>query len=248
VLVFGGAVVDIVGRVTAPITHLGSSNPGKTTTSYGGVAFNIAGTMAHIFASNASGGGGNDDNAYKVILATAIADDSVGRDLKQTAEQMGVDMSYARVVKTAANSQATTATYTALYDNSGDLRIAGKRWLVAMGCVALRCDVLRCVALHCDVALRCTALCGVALLSCDALCCAVLRFDALRYCLCIMLFSFMALNFVRSDSLRCNNCAALLLRCVALLFDALGCITLGIAAALCCAAMRCDAMRCDALQ
>jgi hypothetical protein len=122
VLVVGGAVVDIVGRVTAPVTHLGSSNPGRTHTSYGGVGFNIASTMAHLFSTSSSGS--SDGSSYKVMLATAIADDSVGRDLKQSAERMGIDMSLARVVKTAANAAASTATYTALYDGAGDLRLA----------------------------------------------------------------------------------------------------------------------------
>lgn len=85
VLVVGGAVMDIIGQITSEV-RMGSSNPGTVSTSFGGVARNVAESIAKQSRSSVT-----------VRLATALADDFNGRSLLAHCQQIGVDTSAVKV-------------------------------------------------------------------------------------------------------------------------------------------------------
>lgn len=120
ILVVGGAVVDLVGRIST-MTKFHTSNPGKLTISHGGVGRNIAESLARL--------------GRNVSLATAVADDLNGRSLLEGSQQKGIDMSCVRVLpsepssaeagsdKKAGAATHSTAIYNAIHDSTGDLSI-----------------------------------------------------------------------------------------------------------------------------
>jgi pseudouridine-5'-phosphate glycosidase len=118
VLVVGGAVVDIIGHITTP-TKYQTSNPGRINTSHGGVGRNIAHSLARLGTS--------------VSLATAVADDANGDSLRAAGQRLGLDMSLVKVLqsapKLASQGQGqgeeahSTAVYSCIHDNAGDLAI-----------------------------------------------------------------------------------------------------------------------------
>jgi pseudouridine-5'-phosphate glycosidase/pseudouridine kinase len=114
VLVVGGALIDIVGRIANP-TRMGTSNPGTMHTSYGGVGYNIASVLSSLGA--------------RVTLCTAIGDDIGGQSLLQSTRQAGMDTRHVRVVPSAVEDgfgqpPLHTATYNAIHDSSGELSVA----------------------------------------------------------------------------------------------------------------------------
>lgn len=104
VLVIGAANLDIKGRLfNSPVVN--SSNSAAIKTSMGGVARNIAENLARL--------------GVPVTLLTAVGDDYAGEDILDTADEVGVDVSRALIVE-----NATTGTYLAALDPSGDMFMA----------------------------------------------------------------------------------------------------------------------------
>jgi pseudouridine kinase len=104
VLVFGGAVIDLIGRSSSPLI-MRSSNPGEMATSYGGVGRNIAQRLAL-------------HNKFKISLVSAVADDAGGQGLIRHAASIGIDTSKLMILPSLS-----TATYTAIHDADGDLSV-----------------------------------------------------------------------------------------------------------------------------
>ncbi|MFD2610465.1 carbohydrate kinase [Deinococcus taklimakanensis] len=104
VVVVGGANVDLKSRTSAP-AQPGTSNPGVTEQSPGGVARNVAENLARLGVS--------------VSLLTAVGRDALGEGLLAETEAAGVDVSAS--LRTAF---AATGTYTAVLDDRGELVIA----------------------------------------------------------------------------------------------------------------------------
>lgn len=102
-MIVGGANVDLKCRLSAPPTH-GTSNPGRTSTSLGGVGRNIAENLGRL--------------GVAVRLVTAVGDDQLGRDLVERTAVCGVD------VRTVIRPETATGTYTAVLDDRGELVIA----------------------------------------------------------------------------------------------------------------------------
>ena len=104
VLVIGAANLDIKGRLfNSPVVN--SSNSAAIKTSMGGVARNIAETLARL--------------GVPVTLLTAVGDDYAGEDILDTADEVGVDVSRALIIE-----DATTGTYLAALDPGGDMFVA----------------------------------------------------------------------------------------------------------------------------
>lgn len=114
VAVFGGAVADIVSK-PYPGTSLspGTSNPGETRQSFGGVGRNVAEGVARVLlvrqnlmgatdcdgggaggssdsSSGNGGGGGGGSGVADVTLVAAVGEDDVGRALVAGCEDVGV--------------------------------------------------------------------------------------------------------------------------------------------------------------
>lgn len=124
-VVVGGAVVDMIGTVvpsssssalpSSQPTILGSSNPGKVVTSFGGVGRNIAANMAQ--------------HNVRTALVTAVGDDLSGHNLLKHAESCGIDVQHVKIVSStnvgtsSAKTSETprTAVYQAIHDHNGDL-------------------------------------------------------------------------------------------------------------------------------
>ena len=117
VLVFGGAVVDIIARSQHPLVP-GSSNPGSVRSSYGGVGRNIASNLARLGKS--------------VRLVSVVCDDEQGRAIVHDAKAVGVDTSLLLTLppKPAAKAgeeekgvtrSVATATYLGIHKPDGDL-------------------------------------------------------------------------------------------------------------------------------
>lgn len=103
VLVLGGANTDLLARSAAPAVP-GTSNPGTTTMTPGGVGRNVAENLARLGTT--------------VALVTAVGDDALGDDLLARTEAAGVDVS--RTIRLPGS----TGTYTAVLDHSGELVVA----------------------------------------------------------------------------------------------------------------------------
>ncbi len=103
VLVVGGAVLDAKVRIAVrPV--MGSSNPGTSTSTVGGVGRNIAENLARL---------GTPTN-----LVTAVGDDQAGRTVVARTEAAGVGC------RPGVTSPHPTGTYSAVLDDGGDLLIA----------------------------------------------------------------------------------------------------------------------------
>lgn len=103
-LLFGGAHLDQIGR---PATRLepGQSNPGHLNRSLGGVAANIAQSLAKL--------------DWSVVLSTIVGTDSDGTFVRQSLEKAGIDMR-ALVI----SDQYHSASYTAIEEQNGALLAA----------------------------------------------------------------------------------------------------------------------------
>lgn len=103
VLVVGGAVLDAkVHTVGDPV--LGTSNPGTSVSSVGGVGRNIAENLARL--------------GSPTTLVAAVGDDLAGRAVVARTEAAGVDCRH------LITSPHPTGSYTAVLDGGGDLLVA----------------------------------------------------------------------------------------------------------------------------
>jgi pseudouridine kinase len=102
VLVLGGANVDLKARSAAPLVP-GTSNPGLATLSPGGVGRNVAENLARLGTPTA--------------LVSVVGTDALGEDLLVSTAAAGVDVSL-------VTRRGTTGTYTAVLDDTGELRVA----------------------------------------------------------------------------------------------------------------------------
>lgn len=103
VVVVGGANVDVKARsARAPV--LGTSNPGTTSSSPGGVGRNVAENLARL--------------GTPVTLIAHVGDDAAGELLVHETAAAGVDIS------TLVHGPFPTGTYTAVLDGAGDLVVA----------------------------------------------------------------------------------------------------------------------------
>ena len=101
VFVIGGANADIKSRVDAPLVT-GTSNPGATSVRAGGVARNVAESLARL--------------GMRVNLLSAVGDDAFGRFVLAQATGAGIDTRRVLTVRGAA-----TGTYNAILDADGGL-------------------------------------------------------------------------------------------------------------------------------
>ncbi|PYE54146.1 pseudouridine kinase [Deinococcus yavapaiensis KR-236] len=99
----GGAIVDQKLTLHAP-SVMGTSNPGRASTSLGGVARNVAENLARL--------------GVDVAFLGAVGRDALGDELIARTSALGVDFTH--VLRT----DAPTSTYTAVLDPSGELVIA----------------------------------------------------------------------------------------------------------------------------
>ncbi len=104
VLVLGAAGVDLVGRLTQEL-RLGTSNPARIRSSFGGVARNVAENLARL--------------GHPVTLLTAIGQDEVGDRLLQQTVSAGVEVT--GVLRT---SKWPTGSYLAVVDVAGARKFA----------------------------------------------------------------------------------------------------------------------------
>lgn len=104
VLVIGSAGIDVKGRPAADL-EWETSNLGRVRNSVGGVARNIAETLARL--------------EVDTILLTAVGKDSAGRRVVRQCEAAGINCDYVRRVP-----HARTGTYLALLTPDGDLMTA----------------------------------------------------------------------------------------------------------------------------
>ena len=102
-VVIGGANVDFKSQTSVrPIP--GTSNPGRSRSSSGGVGRNIAENLARLGASTA--------------LVTAVGDDANGARLLSDTESAGVN------IRHIVSTRQPTGTYTAILDDGGEMIIA----------------------------------------------------------------------------------------------------------------------------
>ena len=104
VVAVGGAAIDVHGRPTAPLQRK-DSNPGKVTTSPGGVARNVAENLCRL--------------GIDCRLLTALGRDQHGEALLRASREAGIDMQFA--LRTEEHS---TPTYLSVLNAQGDLDVA----------------------------------------------------------------------------------------------------------------------------
>jgi pseudouridine kinase len=103
VVAVGGVNLDTLARVTGARTDPGTSNPGRTTRTAGGVARNVAENLARL--------------GTPVRLVSAVGTDPAGDTLVDDLAAAGVDVDRVRRV------DLPTGSYTAVLDHAGDLVI-----------------------------------------------------------------------------------------------------------------------------
>jgi len=81
---------------------MGTSNPGRVHTAFGGVARNVAGNLARL--------------GLKTTLVSRVGDDETGRHVLRHAETLGIDVSLCTV-----SPERPTASYTAIVEAAGEL-------------------------------------------------------------------------------------------------------------------------------
>ena len=104
VLVIGAVNVDIGGRSAAAL-RMQDSNPGSVTTSFGGVGRNIAHNLCLL--------------GVETSLLTVLGDDGFAAQLRQNAQEIGLDLSLSPTVQ-----GERTSTYLYLLDADGDMALA----------------------------------------------------------------------------------------------------------------------------
>lgn len=100
VVVVGGTNMDVVARTAAPLVP-GTSNPGHTRISPGGVGRNIAACLGLLGAP--------------VRLVSAVGDDAFGDEVLRVTAACGADVGAVR------RAPGATGTYTAVLDDRGEL-------------------------------------------------------------------------------------------------------------------------------
>lgn len=103
VVVVGGTNMDVVARTAAPLVP-GTSNPGHTRISPGGVGRNIAACLGLLGAP--------------VRLVSAVGDDAFGDEVLRVTAECGADVGGVR------RAPGATGTYTAVLDDRGELLAA----------------------------------------------------------------------------------------------------------------------------
>lgn len=104
VLVIGSAGIDVKGLPDGPLLP-GSPNHGFIRNDVGGVARNVAETLARL--------------EVEVVLVTAVGDDMEGRRVIDMTRRAGVDCDHSLIVE-----DARTGTYLALLKTNGELDVA----------------------------------------------------------------------------------------------------------------------------
>lgn len=104
VAVIGAANIDIGGTPYKPLIP-GDSNPGSIKMSYGGVGRNIAHNLAML--------------GVNVEFITAAGDDTLGREMLEKCEGIGMDTSLSVIVPDAASS-----VYLFINDEEGEMELA----------------------------------------------------------------------------------------------------------------------------
>ena len=104
VLVIGGTLLDTKGKPDAGLAP-GTSNPGRIRYSRGGTARNVAENLARL--------------GTKVLLITAVGNDSTGQKLLSQTAASGVNIDHALII-----DDANTGAYLALLDGDGSLSVA----------------------------------------------------------------------------------------------------------------------------
>ncbi len=104
ITVIGGVNVDICGTSFEPLLE-GDSNPGKITTTLGGVGRNIADNISRLGAP--------------VRLATVLGDDSKGFHAEKCCLELWIDMSLSRMIP-----GEVTSTYLCINDSDGNVKLA----------------------------------------------------------------------------------------------------------------------------
>ena len=103
VLAVGGVNLDTLARVAGAETDPGTSNPGRTSRTAGGVARNVTENLARL--------------GTPVRLVSCVGSDAVGSSLLEELDSLGVDVSLVR------RAALPTGSYTAVLDHAGDLVI-----------------------------------------------------------------------------------------------------------------------------
>lgn len=103
-VVVGGINIDIGGKAYAPLVER-DSNPGQVHMSLGGVGRNIAHNMSLL--------------GLEVRMLTALGDDFHAQKIKNSCNDLGIDLSYALHVP-----NGTTSTYVYLSGPDGDMALA----------------------------------------------------------------------------------------------------------------------------
>ncbi|MEO6779085.1 MAG: PfkB family carbohydrate kinase, partial [Gemmatimonadaceae bacterium] len=137
VVVIGGSNIDHKSQ-TFGSAIAGTSNPGRSRSTLGGVGRNIAENLARMGA--------------RTTLLTAVGDDADGTRLLQDTAAAGVDVSC------AVRSLGSTGSYTAILDERGDLIIAvasmGAMMSLSAEAIAACSDIIataRVLVLDCNV-------------------------------------------------------------------------------------------------
>ena len=101
VVVIGAAGIDSKGRSDVPLT-IGTSTPGLVRVSVGGTARNVADNLSRL--------------GVDTILLSAVGDDESGKQVVDSAAEVGIDTDYIIV-----SNQHHTSAYIALLDEHGNL-------------------------------------------------------------------------------------------------------------------------------
>ena len=132
VVIFGGAVADIVSkpRPGSALTP-GTSNPGETRRSFGGVGRNVAEGLARLLQmplvppseEGVERNEGNDGMGGDITLVSAVGADDAGRALVAACEKAGVSALGTVEVAPPADEddRVGTASYVAVLGGDGDL-------------------------------------------------------------------------------------------------------------------------------
>lgn len=143
VTVFGGAVADIISKpYSGSVLTPGTSTPGVTRHSFGGVGRNVAEGLAILLLARGEtqAAGGNDSSDCEITLVSAVGADDAGRALVAGCEQVGVSAQATVEVGLDAERGGGgpgTASYVAMLGGDGELvaAVADMRVLETMTAV-----------------------------------------------------------------------------------------------------------------
>ncbi len=104
IYILGGATVDISAQSYGELIP-GDSNPGRVRYSFGGVGHNIAANLALA--------------GCPVSFITAFSDDAFGRQIRESCQALGMDLSLSQLIEGVPSS-----VYAAVVDPRGEMNIA----------------------------------------------------------------------------------------------------------------------------